>query len=179
MNINEANVIDIRKISVPQQALELIPAPLARLLGVLPLELNEEVLTVAVENIDDIDAFDRLESISGLAINPIPVLDKNALEKAIQRCYPDSILDGAPANAAVLFDILLNRALQLRASDIHIDPIKQGGVVKMRVDGRMRIERELQWGQVSELISRIKVLADLDIAEKRTPLDGQIRHESR
>ena len=72
---------------------------------------------------------------------------------------------------------LISRAVELRASDIHIEPQDKGVGVRVRVDGLLQdLERLPKWTQ-GALISRIKILASLDIAEKRLPQDGRFRVE--
>jgi len=72
---------------------------------------------------------------------------------------------------------LITRAVEMRASDIHIEPHEKGVGVRVRVDGLLQdLERLPKWTQ-GALISRIKILASLDIAEKRLPQDGRFRVE--
>jgi type IV pilus assembly protein PilB len=72
---------------------------------------------------------------------------------------------------------LISRAIEMRASDIHIEPQEKGVGVRCRVDGLLQdIERLPKWTQ-GALISRLKILASLDIAEKRLPQDGRFRVE--
>ena len=70
---------------------------------------------------------------------------------------------------------LLERALELRASDIHIEPFRTGLVVRMRVDGLLRAVPSPAGVLPQALISRIKILAGLNIAERRLPQDGAAR----
>ena len=158
--------IDISKIVVPSDALDAVPGAVARRLKLLPLKLEEETLTVAAADPEDISALDQLESIVGREVKALPVVNAAALEKALLRYYPDSVLSGVADNAGALFEQLINRALQQKASDIHIDPLREGGAVRIRIDGRMREDRRLSADTLNELVSRIKVLASLDIAEK-------------
>ena len=88
----------------------------------------------------------------------------------------DSLRDlasGAPVVRAV--NDLLERALELRASDIHIEPLRKGLTVRMRVDGLLRAAPAPAQAPPQALISRIKILAGLNIAERRLPQDGAAR----
>ena len=88
----------------------------------------------------------------------------------------DSLRDlasGAPVVRAV--NDLLERALELRASDIHIEPFRTGLVVRMRVDGMLRAVPAPANAPPQAVISRIKILASLNIAERRLPQDGGAR----
>jgi general secretion pathway protein E len=83
------------------------------------------------------------------------------------------LASGAPVVRAV--NDLLEKAMELRASDIHIEPIRTGLVVRMRVDGLLRAVAAPAGVLPQALISRIKILASLNIAERRLPQDGAAR----
>jgi len=88
----------------------------------------------------------------------------------------DSLRDlasGAPVVRAV--NDLLEKAIELRASDIHIEPFRAGLVVRMRIDGMLRAEPAPSGVVAQAVISRIKILAGLNIAERRLPQDGAAR----
>ena len=83
------------------------------------------------------------------------------------------LASGAPVVRAV--NDLLEKAMELRASDIHIEPFRNGLVVRMRVDGLLRAVPSPAGAVPQALISRIKILAGLNIAERRLPQDGAAR----
>src|SRR3954465_7692194 len=83
------------------------------------------------------------------------------------------LASGAPVVRAL--NDLLERAVELRASDIHVHPFRAGLVVRMRVDGLLRALASPQGVPPQALISRIKILASLNIAERRLPQDGAAR----
>ncbi len=75
-----------------------------------------------------------------------------------------------------MVSLIFNEAVKLGASDIHVEPSENNAVVRFRIDGMLRQHTELSKWMYSPFTSRIKILADLDIAEKRIPQDGRIRH---
>jgi general secretion pathway protein E len=83
------------------------------------------------------------------------------------------LASGAPIVRAV--NDLLEKAMELRASDIHIEPFRNGLVVRMRVDGLLRAVAAPTGAPPQALISRIKILSGLNIAERRLPQDGAAR----
>src|ERR1700726_4868006 len=85
------------------------------------------------------------------------------------------LASGAPVVRAV--NDLLEKAMELRASDIHIEPFRNGLVVRMRVDGLLRMVPTPAGAVPQALISRIKILAGLNIAERRLPQDGAARQK--
>ncbi|QSH41213.1 GspE/PulE family protein [Lentisphaerota bacterium ZTH] len=166
--------IDIKKVVVPQEVLDLIPGSVARRLNILPLTGDEDNLLIASTETDNYAALDQLENLTARTVEVVEVKDSDALEKAVRRYYPADLTGNTADNANLVFDRIVNRALQLRASDIHIVPLKHGGIVRMRIDGQMRSDLDLEEGLLAELTSVIKIAAELDIAERRTPLDGNI-----
>jgi type IV pilus assembly protein PilB len=75
-----------------------------------------------------------------------------------------------------MVSLIFNEAIKLGASDIHVEPSENNAVIRLRIDGMLKQHSEVSKWMFSPLTSRIKILADLDIAEKRTPQDGRIRH---
>jgi len=75
-----------------------------------------------------------------------------------------------------LANMIFDEAINLRASDVHIEPTEHNAVVRFRIDGMLKQHMELNRSMYLPLTSRIKIQADLDIAEKRIPQDGRIRY---
>lgn len=75
-----------------------------------------------------------------------------------------------------LATLIFNEAIKVGASDIHIEPSEHNAVVRFRIDGMLKQHTEVSKWMYSPLTSRIKILADVDIAEKRIPQDGRIRY---
>ena len=109
----------------------------------------------------------------GWTLGVVPVSASGAVEESV-----DSLRDlasGAPVVRAV--NDLMEKAVELRASDIHIEPMRNGLTVRMRVDGLLRPVPAPAHALPQALISRIKILAGLNIAERRLPQDGAARLE--
>ncbi len=167
-----SNTISIRKISIPDDVLKLVRSATAHRYRALPLSFHDDILTVAISlHSDPLEAMDRLESETGYTVECVFADDADDLRIALKRFYP---AEKQGDSTAILFNRILNRALQLRASDIHICPVDDGADVQMRIDGTMRTDRYIDHNTLTELTAVIKIAADLDIAEKRTPLDGNI-----
>ena len=130
-------------------------------------------LAVAIASFDDIAAVlsERLTAEGESPATSSAGSTPSAVEESI-----DSLRDlasGAPVVRAV--NDLLERAIDLRASDIHIEPMRNGLSVRMRVDGLLRATPAPAHVLPQALISRIKILAGLNIAERRLPQDGAAR----
>ncbi len=134
-----------------------------------------EQITVSVASFEEIAAVlsERLGPEEENAGAPAPGQSTGSLDESI-----DSLRDlasGAPVVRAV--NDLLEKAVDLRASDIHIEPMRNGLNVRMRVDGLLRNVPAPPRALPQALVSRIKILAGLNIAERRLPQDGAARVE--
>jgi general secretion pathway protein E len=128
-----------------------------------------ETVELAIASFEDITTI--LERLDGG--NP-------AEAEASERPHSDDDIDslrdlasGAPVVRA--FNDLIERAFELRASDIHIEPFRSGLTVRMRIDGMLRAMPAPPGVMPQALVSRIKILAGLNIAERRLPQDGAAR----
>ena len=168
----------------------------------VPLETPDDTL-IAVNDPSDFQALDDLRHILGREDVQVILSTRAAILSAINMAYdlgqdsseefiqdmngesPDSIIseieetadlldDTSDAPVIKLVNLLLSRAVKARASDIHIEPFKQSLVIRYRIDGILYNIMNLPKGIQSSLASRIKIMAKLDIAEKRLPQDGRI-----
>lgn len=182
--------IDLRKTSLVPELLRLLPASLARKLNVLPVARRPEsdgggVIIAFREYEGDteeartssvLDALDKLEETIEEPVIPFFVEDKEAFDNLHKRVYARSG-SGSFVGSEALFRDIINQALVQRASDIHIDADEEGATVRLRVDGKVRDLMKLNEQQTAELVAVVKLHADLDIAERRAPLDGAIALE--
>jgi general secretion pathway protein E len=170
--------------------------------GVLPLELLPDRVRVAVAGEPAVEVLDDLEVSYGVPVEAVPVT-RGELMDAIRRTFAavESLvelvrdLDGAPAGSADAGDspladardlvnqppvirfvnLLIRDAHAARASDVHLEAAREGLRVRFRVDGVLQDAPAPPNGIQAAVISRIKLLAELDIAERRAPQDGRIR----
>jgi len=185
-----------------QELLEKIPIGYARTQLVLPLSRDEQVLKLAVADPLALELFNDLTVLFGTSLEKV-VATPSAIQNAINRAYEqqmpqagESIAElgsaeadglGAQLGSADLLDSadeapiirfvnsMLTQASQRRASDIHLEPFEKEMVVRFRVDGVLYDAFHPPRKAHAGIISRIKVMADLDIAEKRLPQDGRFR----
>ena len=164
--------IDVSKVIASNDAIKKVPSNIARRFGILPLSLNDDQLRVVLADPDNFAGVAQIESRTGLDVEILPCRNHSLVDGAIERYYPQGIEDeNSPLGQ---FELIVNRALQLRSSDIHLDPEDEFGFIRMRIDGLMRVDKQMPIEELLELVSAIKVSANLDIAEKRVPQDGQI-----
>ncbi len=183
------------------RAIAKIEAHVARSRGVLPLALKGRRLTVAMADALDVDTLDDLRFRSGCQVDPV-VAPESEVRRAVLEAYggelpglldrPDGsgtpppegglhLLEREASAASVIgvVDHLLATAVESRASDVHIEASQSGSRVRLRVDGVLATATELPSDTHEGVISRIKIMAGLDISVRRRPQDGAFtfRHE--
>ncbi|WP_048600483.1 GspE/PulE family protein [Rubeoparvulum massiliense] len=159
----------------------------------IPLKRNGNKLIVAMADPLDYIAMDDLRMATGFEIDPV-IATKYDILRAINSYYgSDQTVEEwlsysqAPEETEAfnteeeetpvirLVNQLLQHAVELQASDIHIDPQESQVLVRYRVDGVLRTERTLPKHMQNVLIARIKVMGEMDITESRLPQDGRIK----
>jgi type IV pilus assembly protein PilB len=189
--------------SVNRELARLVPEPLARRYQAVPVRLEGNRLVVAMVDPLNVMAVDDLRLSTGYEI--IPAIAAEAeIERALEECYgqplplPELVAtdeaEPAPALQAEVFDLdrqaaqagaeapivrlvngILHQALRERASDVHIEPQAEEVRVRYRVDGALRPVMSLPKVHHAAIVSRIKIMGAMDIAEKRLPQDGRVQ----
>jgi type IV pilus assembly protein PilB len=195
--------IDLNERDIAPAILRLIPSGLARLHGALPIEMSGTTLRVALIDPFDLQVAEDLRFALGKEIQVI-VSPQDQIENLIKQHYGsdttsmDEVLkqlgetgealqlregDGetaveAEANATPIIrfvDLILYQAIQDRASDIHFEPFENEFKIRYRVDGALYEMSPPPRHLALPVISRVKVMANMNIAETRLPQDGRIQ----
>jgi type II secretory ATPase GspE/PulE/Tfp pilus assembly ATPase PilB-like protein/8-oxo-dGTP pyrophosphatase MutT (NUDIX family) len=181
------------------QAVALVPERWARRFHVVPLAVTEQEILIATANPLDVDcertlAFatgrrvrlaladsddiaHRLEEVyraDGAAPEPPPRIDVQHLDNK-HEAAPATAAEETGASISGLVDELIAGGIAARASDIHIEPEEQGIAVRHRIDGVLALARTLARSVGPALVSRIKIISGLDIADRLRPQDGRAR----
>ena len=182
-------------------AVQILPQNFAEANSVLALFRIHKTLVVAIDDPHDLVRIDRIEQLTGYDVHPVFAFQAS-IKRIQQRAYEDGFqvdavtadlddsavelqVDGEEMDLASVHDLvegspvinlvnyLILQAIRKQASDIHIEPSRKFGTVRFRIDGQLvemlRPRRDI----FPALISRIKVMAKLDIAEHRIPQDGR------
>jgi general secretion pathway protein E len=192
--------INLRK-NLPQpEALRLIPEDMARKYNAVPVSISGNTLIVAMANPSDIFAMEALANQSRLRIEPKSAsladvqesIDFNyrsyeEIEKQVSNIFVKDEFDNenirlttvtdAPVAQALI--LIIDEAVKARASDIHLQPQEDKLRVRYRIDGTLHDTLSLPLATVVPLISRIKVLANMNIADRHRPQDGQFSVEAK
>jgi general secretion pathway protein E len=127
-------------------------------------------------------AYSRAKRPEGSTTNTseVPVVEvegsadvESDLARAVEQAEQDLLNTSGKAPAVRLVDLILFEALQRRASDVHVQPLRDRTLVRYRLDGALHTARELPASVASSVVSRVKVMARLDVAERRAPQDGR------
>jgi general secretion pathway protein E len=113
-------------------------------------------------------------SVKSAALHLDPVVDLGNLEQFV-RMLPDRELEASDQHVVRAVEYLFNYAFDARASDIHIEPKREESLVRLRIDGALHPVQKMPKVVHNAVVSRIKAISRLDIAEKRRPQDGRIK----
>ena len=197
--------VDLSKVEIPERVIELMPEAVARENNVIPLDETERGIKVLMSDPEDVDTVEKLRFILNrditvaLATTAAITLGINRNYGQVEGESADSILqeftdtaidftetvdddseaggeaEDSSAPIVRLVQLMINEAVQLRASDIHVEPFEDRVRIRYRIDGVLHERDSLPKRQLGAIISRIKILADIDIAEKRREQDGRIK----
>lgn len=178
--------------AVPEALIELVPIQFARQQHILPIRQLPGAVLAAVGDPLDLQAVDDLRALLGQPVEPVAATYE-AIDDAINRVYErkdeaqltdhedeqedeiQDLIDATDEAPVIRFvNNLFYTSVRERASDIHIEPLDDKVIVRYRIDGRLVQRKEAPRGALASIISRVKIEAGLNIAEKRLPQDGRI-----
>lgn len=199
------NFVNLEEISIPPNVVELVPESVARENVILPMAEEDDSLQVIVSDPLDLDTFDKLRFILNRKIEIIlaprdailaginqyyGAVEGESADSMLQEFTDTAIdftetdpmqgadddeLDESSAPIVKLASLIINEAVQLRASDIHVEPFEDKVRIRYRIDGIL-VERDSTPRRLlGALLSRFKIMARMDIAERRRTQDGRIK----
>jgi len=202
-------VVKLSELSIPPEVLNLITEPMAQLYRIIPLELKDNRVTVAMCDPQKLSVIDELRNFLGYDLRCVVATEKD-INKALDKYYAgggesvesviadmehdsdlaaamkamegDGLLDLASVEAMAdsapvrkLLNMILLMAIKDHASDIHFEPFEDEFKIRIRADGVLYEMVPPPRHLALALTTRIKVMSNLDIAERRLPQDGRIR----
>jgi type IV pilus assembly protein PilB len=188
----------LAKLDIPSEAIRALPAEFVKRHQVLPLEIQDGTLRIATAKPGDERVIDDIRLLSGLEVResvmPVAeILEKLAecyqitVERMIENLNPESstAIEGrnlhdieVMANEPTvinLVNLIISEAVRERASDIHIVPFEESIQLRYRIDGLLQEKPPPPKALHAGLVSRIKIMADMNIAERYMPQDGHIQ----
>ena len=196
--------ISLTGMDIPREVLDMVPGDVAQRYKVVPVFKNENILTVAIGDPLDVDTLDGLRYVLKCNVEGV-VAPPEEIEKAIANYYgratgavegmlqeitegtlalPEEVQQQLVADTDVtesdapiikLVSLVIMEAFRSRASDIHLEPMPKKFRVRYRIDGVLHEVDSPPKRLQSAIISRVKIMANMSIAEKRVPQDGRIQ----
>ena len=187
--------LELSRVDLMSEATSLLPENVARRLSALPIAFDEDgTVVVAVTDPTDVMASDDLRLALGLQIR-FAVVSVSDLARTLDRCFRANVAvemesdvvpeeeelveditegDATDAPAIKLTNQIIANAIAEGASDIHFEPQPHAMVVRARIDGVMRMVAEVPTGLMPAVTSRLKIMGELDIADRRNAQDGRV-----
>ncbi|MDE3045053.1 MAG: type II secretion system ATPase GspE [Verrucomicrobiota bacterium] len=191
---------DVMLCKLVRDRIPLVPYSFAKQKKILPVEENERECIIALSDPTDLEAIEELRLLLKRPLK-MAYASRSAIELAIEHCYrqkegeasklitgvdaketasesPDDydLLESKEENPIIrMVNAILLEAVQQGASDIHFEPTEEGLAIRYRIDGVLHRRHQPPRGIELQLLTRIKVMAKLDIAEHRLPQDGRIK----
>ena len=191
--------VDLAEVNPPEEILALLSPEWARQYEAFPLGVSGAEIEIVFGNPLDEDGLDNLTHLLGKTINP-KIAYRGAVLHAIDEAYGtaedrrmNEFFDGMDASEIEIGDgvkpedvseedapiikyvhSVIKDALEMRASDIHMEPLEKKFRIRFRVDGKLQEQPDPPKRLQPSIISRTKLMANVSLAEKRVPLDGRI-----
>ncbi|MGG6314093.1 GspE/PulE family protein [Paenibacillus macerans] len=188
--------VTLSRFQIDAKLCQVIPEQMAKRYQVLPIRVDGRKLMVAMADPLDLFVIDDLRMSTGFTIEPA-IISRGELQRGIARLYglqdsmnemikdlgagaaqievEDSIILGEDSPVVRLVQQMIEQAVRLGASDIHIDPMDTQLTIRYRIDGQLRNERSIPKSMQGVITARLKILGNLNIAERRLPQDGRIK----
>jgi type IV pilus assembly protein PilB len=194
----ELPFVELVEYPVERNAVSLVPAVMCRRYQIIPISVVADVLTLAMVDPGDVFAIDDVRAVARMQIRPV-VAAPSDIRQAIDRYHradgelsdltsaleeeststdvvmggeSDSTEDDAPIVRFV--NLLISQGIQDKASDIHIEPGEREVAVRYRIDGVLHQMQSAPKAIQNGVISRLKIMSEIDIAERRKPQDGRM-----
>jgi type IV pilus assembly protein PilB len=188
--------VDFSELYLSAEVVDLVPATFIMTKRVLPIEVQNGSLLVAMVDPLDITVIDDLQRLTGKMVQPLVATEEEIID-AFQRTrnisqsarelisrYKEEeavaqemdrleYLGDAPG--VKLANLILEQAIKQKASDVHFEPHERGMRVRYRIDGLLRSITEIPRHLRNDVNSRVKIMAGMDITERRKPQDGRIQ----
>ncbi|WP_042146377.1 GspE/PulE family protein [Paucisalibacillus sp. EB02] len=174
--------VSLYQYPIDERVLGFVSKEIAQERHIIPLRMQDNELLLAMNDPMDYFVIDDLEISTGLGISPV-IATKDDILFAINKYYfksdegidPGVFEDDDESPVINILDQILATGVQLKASDIHLDPQEAKVHIRYRIDGQLRSEKIVPKQLQNSLIARIKILANLNITQTRLPQDGRIK----
>ncbi len=193
--------IDLGTYNINPKATSLVPENIVRRYNLIPIDIIDNELLVAMSDPLNIFAVDDLKLLTNMEIRT-GISTKSVIERTINKFYTkeetkrvleefeerftpgsvddldeDELMDVNSAPVVKLVNTIIDQAVKMNASDIHIEPFEDTIRIRLRLDGDLQEIMSFSRRSHMAIVTRIKIMGKMDIAERRVPLDGRIETE--
>ena len=197
-------VVNLNEMDVPANIISLVPEEMATKYGVVPVQKEDRLIHIVIGDPKNVFVVDAIKFLTGCNVRVwmapesqikkaiekyyLAVLNNNVMEGLLQdvedsnlEIVPENVDDGAAdynvmeAPLVRLVNKVLTDAVRLKASDIHVEAYEKSMRVRYRLDGTLIEQTTLPYKLRAAIVSRLKIMSNLDIAERRLPQDGRIK----
>jgi type IV pilus assembly protein PilB len=198
----QMEMVDVDGLEIPREVINMVPQEQCRENHIMPIGMMDGVLAVAISDPLDLQSLDNIRFVINAQVDPV-LATRESIDAAIERYYnegdelkrqivdlsqsdvqvvdvegikeqADQLVDDEDAPVIKLVTLLISEAVKSRASDIHIEPMIDRLRVRYRIDGVCYEMDSPPKRLQGSIIARVKIMAMLDMAEKRRPQDGKI-----
>lgn len=189
--------INLNNYPITTDIAQMIQESTARKYHLVPIARKDQLLTVAMSDPMNLMAIEEIKFITKCKINPV-IATRQEIESIIKRCYSGQeaveaaqevekqyanrealnvmprvkLIDIENAPVVKMINSIIYQGVSLGASDIHIEAEADGTRVRMRIDGQLNEQMKIRKGSHEAIVTRMKIMADMNITEKRVPQDG-------
>ncbi|MBU8901140.1 MAG: Flp pilus assembly complex ATPase component TadA [Victivallales bacterium] len=194
-------IFDFKQADIKHEVIQMIDPEIARAYGVIPVSMEDNNLKVVAKNPMNYQVIEELQFILGLEIQVL-VAEQDTIDTAVEKYYPVTVasvhdvlsemsgdeedeqiydnvtdLENAANDAPIVrfVEVILYQAIKDQASDIHFEPFETSFRIRYRVDGTLYEMPPPSKSLAVPVISRVKIMSGLNIAERRLPQDGRIQ----
>lgn len=182
--------INLDNIDIPHEVITLIPEEIAAEKMAIVFENKDSVLGIGMFDPQDLEAIETIKKTVGPAFQVVPYVATSTAVKNALKSYKERVanvsddksstqIDETSLSAIALVEDFLEYATREDASDVHIEPMPEHILVRVRVDGVLNDYKVLNVNQHSPITARIKILSNLKIDEQRLPQDGQFAFQAK
>jgi type IV pilus assembly protein PilB len=197
-SVTSGECLSLKDVFIDKRAVECIPESLASTHILMPIIIHNDRIKIAMVNPIDVFALEDVRMASGYEVEAFKA-SREEIKSSIKKYYSNQYIinaaeeilkeqrtsysDGAAkiekdsvktAPAVRIVDMIIKKAIESRASDIHLEPFEKQFKIRYRIDGELKETEKCTIEVYNSIVSRIKVLGNMNTAEKRLPQDGKI-----
>jgi type IV pilus assembly protein PilB len=179
-DIYQLPYVDLSEVLIDESVFQKVPSDMLHRYKVIPINMEDQFIVVATHNPLDVSAFQEIQYACGFQVKPVMASTQDIadhLEKfseVMDVTEKTKLAEGETQSVIKLVESVIIQAIKERASDIHLEPMEDKMRVRFRIDGVLYEKPHLSKDLERKVISRIKIVSGMDVADSRRPQDGRM-----